>query len=179
MIKGIFSYFSRLIMSMNPILQVITAFVGSIASIIFPDKALIAAAKAVFVVIVLDLITKYYAKAYQCREGRNIFVGLVNAIKKGELKSATMWYGSVRKVISYLFIMILVGLSYKFGAFQGLASAFSLVAYALMFLRESQSIIENLIDAGHTELKWLLSFIKKRRAILGDDGDDVDNKSKK
>ena len=179
MIKDVVNYFVKIVMSVNPTIQVFAVSVSSIVGIIFPDQALIAAAKAVFIVLILDLLTKYYAKAHKCRNGRNIFIGLINAIKQGELKSATLWRGSARKIVSYLFIMILVGLSYKFGAFQGLASAFSIVAYALMFLRESQSIIENLIDAGHTELKWLLGFIKKRRAILGDEDDDDDKPNRK
>lgn len=179
MIKDITTYFSRVIMSVNPVVQYYTALFSAIVGFVFPDEALIAPATAVGIVVVLDLLTKYYARAQKCRNGRNLLVGLFNAIKQGELRSATMFAGTIRKIISYLFIMIIVGLSYNFGAFQGLASAFSVFIYALMFLRESQSIVENLVEAGHTELKSVLKFIKKRREILGDDPeDDKPNKYK-
>lgn len=170
-LKSVGSYFASVIFNTDPIIQFLTALGSAFAWIAFPDKAMITPAFAVVIVAVLDLITKYYAKAQKCRDGRNILYGFWRAIKVKELRSATMFRGTIRKLISYMTIMILSGLAYKFGEFQGIASAFSVLAYALMFLRESQSVIENLIEAGHTDLKWLLDIIKKRRAALGDEED--------
>ena len=42
--------------------------------------------------------------------------------------------------------------------------------YAVLFLRECQSILENLDDAGN-DVGWLLTIVKKRKnKILEDEG---------
>lgn len=74
-----------------------------------------------------------------------------------------------KKIVSVLVIMILCGLSIRFTPFlPQIAIGMSTVAYALMFYREAQSVLENLIDAGHDDAKWFLALIKKKRKEIED-----------
>lgn len=41
---------------------------------------------------------------------------------------------------------------------------------AMMFIRESQSCVENLIDSGH-DLQWLMVFLRKKEKKVKDDED--------
>jgi len=131
--------------------------------VMFPEQAYLTAFCTVLAVMVLDIITKYYAIG--CKNG-----GLWNSIKIKKINSNSMWDGTSRKIFTYLIIFIMVGLSYRVSPVAGAASFLGTVVYAVLFLRECQSILENLDDAG-SDVGWLLSIVKKRKQkILEDEG---------
>ncbi len=134
--------------------------------VLFPDAAYIPAAAALGGAMLLDIITKYYALSVKSN-------GIKNAIKNKEISSETLWVGSRRKIISYLVVMILCGLSVRVTMLVTVAVFLSTIAYSIMFLRESQSVIENLIDAGHTDLEWLLFWLRKKEETVLDNNTQV------
>lgn len=140
---------------------------SAIMYVMFPEQAYLTAFCAVLGVMTLDIMTKYYAIG--CRNG-----GLWNSIKIKEINSNSMWVGTSRKIFSYLIIFIMVGLSYRVSPVAGVATFLGTVVYSVLFLRECQSILENLGDAG-SDVGWLLSIVKKRKKkILDDEGVDED-----
>lgn len=131
--------------------------------ILFPDKAYIAPAIGVAGAMIMDILTKYYALAV--KNG-----GLWKAIKVGAIKSDSLWKGTQRKLIGYLSIMILCGLSMRMVPIAGIAVGFTTIVYSVLFLRESQSCVENLVDAGHTDFEWIIRLLKrKQKKILEED----------
>ena len=138
-------------------------FLSAIMYVMFPEQAYLTAFCAVLGVMVLDIITKYYAIG--CKNG-----GLRNSIKLKKINSNSMWVGTSRKIFSYLIIFIMVGLSYRVSPVAGVATFLGTVVYSVLFLRECQSILENLDDAGN-DVGWLLSIVKKRKnKILEEEG---------
>lgn len=138
-------------------------FLSVIMYVMFPEQAYLTAFCAVLGVMVLDIITKYYAIG--CKNG-----GLRNSIKIKKINSNSMWVGTSRKIFSYLIIFIMVGLSYRVSPVAGVATFLGTVVYSVLFLRECQSILENLDDAG-SDVGWLLSIVKKRKKkILEEEG---------
>jgi hypothetical protein len=136
--------------------------IATLCYIMFPEKAYQTAALAVGGAILLDIFTKYIALSYQSR-------GLRNAIKQRKIFSKTLWEGTRIKLVSYLVIAILAGLSYRVTMLTQVSVFLATVVYSVIFLREAQSIIENLIDAG-ADLKWLLIWTKrKQEQILEND----------
>jgi len=125
-----------------------------ISYIMFPDKAYETAALAVGATILLDIITKYIALSHQSH-------GFRNAVRERRIFSKTLWEGTKIKLVSYLIIAILAGLSYRVTMLAQLSVFLATVVYSVIFLREAQSIIENLIDAG-ADLKWLLVWTRKK-----------------
>jgi hypothetical protein len=66
-------------------------------------------------------------------------------------------------------VFILTGLSYRVTFFTQVSVFMATVVYTVVFLREAQSILENLCDAG-ADLQWLLIWTrKKEKQILEDD----------
>ena len=106
-------------------------------------------------VTLFDIATKYHSIAL--KNG-----GMIKAFKEGHISSSKFWLGTRRKIVSYLTIMALLGLSVRFEALGVIASFMSTLVYFLLFLRESQSILENLIDAGYSELDFFLKFITRK-----------------
>nr|WP_277603135.1 phage holin family protein [Brevibacillus sp. SYP-B805] len=132
--------------------------------VLFPDDAFVPASIAVGSAMLLDIITKYYAVCVN--NG-----GFREALRTRKLSSASLWKGTQRKLISYLVIMVLCGLSVRVTMLTSVAVFIATVAYSIMFLRESQSVIENLIDAGHEDLEWFLFFLKRKQSkVLEEDG---------
>ncbi len=152
-------YFIKLTADNKPIWAVV---LSAIHYGMFPEKCFETAAMAVVVAIVLDIFTKYLALA----KGAG---GLWKAIKKRDISSNSLWQGTSIKVISYCVVFILVGLSYRVTFFTQVSVFMATVVYTVVFLREAQSILENLCDAG-ADLQWLLIWTrKKEKQILEDD----------
>lgn len=124
--------------------------------VIFPTEAHIPAVISLVIALAIDIITKYYAVSVQ--NG-----GLKNAVRTRALSSNTLWKGTQRKIISYLVILILAGLSVRVTTITSISVLLSTTALGMMFIRESQSCIENLMDAGHSDLEWILFWIKRKR----------------
>lgn len=129
--------------------------------VMFPEQAYLTAFCTVIGVMVLDLITKYRAIAHN--NG-----GYWCALKTGKLNSHSMWIGTSRKIFDYLVIFIMVGLSYRVSPVAGPIVFLGTFVYAIMFLRECQSIVENLNEAGGN-WGWLLRIIKRRKSKIFDE----------
>lgn len=134
-------------------------FIACINYVLFPDKAFLAAFFAVGAAILLDIFTKYIALGK--RAG-----GYKKAVKRRIIYSKVLWDGTRIKLVSYLIVFILAGLSYRVTMLGQVSVFLATVVYTVIFLREAQSIIENLCDAG-ADLKWLLLWTqKKEKQIL-------------
>lgn len=145
-------YFQKICESVNPYLA---CFWTLVCWIMFPDAAYIPAAIAVGISIVLDLFTKLYALSVN--NG-----GYKKATEKKVIISDTLWKKTQIKLLAYLTIMILAGLSIRVAPLQQLGIFLATVVYAVIFIRESQSILENLIEAGAEGLRPLLFWLKKK-----------------
>ena len=155
-------YLKNAFESVQPIWAV---FLSAVMYVMFPEKAYLTAFCAVLGVMLLDILTKYYS--ISCKNG-----GLRNSLKLKKINSNSMWVGTSRKIFSYLIIFIMVGLSYRVSPVAGVAAFLGTVVYSVLFLRECQSILENLDDAG-SDVGWLLTIVKKRKKkILEDEGVD-------
>lgn len=139
-------------------------FMSVVSYVLFPDKAFIPAAIALVGATILDIITRYYALSVNNQ-------GFRNAVKTHVINSENFWTGTRKKIIGYLVVMILSGLSVRITPLTQIAVFMATFAYSIMFLRESQSVIENLIDAGHSDLEWFLFWVKKKQEnILQQEG---------
>lgn len=146
------SYLSHAWLAVHPVLK----FVGGLlAFVMFPTETYATYAMIVGFMVVLDLVSKYYA--ISVTNG-----GLWNALKTGKLSSNKMWTGTRKKIVSYFLIMLLVGLSYRFEMLQTPAEFLATIAYLVMFFREGQSVIENMIQAGHRDLNWFYMVLKRK-----------------
>jgi phage-related holin len=167
--REVLHYIHQAFLHVSPFLTLLNT---AITYVLFPKDSYIAPAISLGVSVILDILTKYYAISH--RNG-----GFLNAFKIGKINSQSFWEGTRKKLIGYLVIMILAGLSARFGVLQTPAVFFSTIAYSFMFLRECQSIIENLIEAGHKDLAWILHIIKRRQQIILDKETETDGESDK
>ena len=71
--------------------------------------------------------------------------------------SKTLWKGTEVKIVSYLTIAILTGLSYRVMYLKEAGIMLGSFVYSVMFMREFQSNIENLQEAG-ADLNWLFNI---------------------
>lgn len=126
--------------------------------ILFPEKAYLVSLLAVLGAAAMDIFTKSYAI---CKKHG----GYKNATKSGELFSKSLWTGTETKIISYLTISILTGLSYRVIYLREAGIFLASFVYSVMFMREFQSNIENLMEAG-ADVQWLLLFSKKKNKEL-------------
>lgn len=146
-------------------------FLSAVMYVLFPESSYLTAFCAVVGVMVLDIITKYYSIAVH-------HGGLWKSIKGKYINSNSMWVGTSRKIFAYLIIFIMVGLSYRVSPVAGVAAFLGTVVYSILFLRECQSILENLDDAG-SDVKWLLAIVKHRKEkILEEEGINEDGTRK-
>lgn len=136
---------------MKPIIGFIGGMLGFA---FFPDKAHYYALMAVLGAAAIDVATKHYAIIV--KHG-----GYRNAVRSGELFSKTLWKGAQTKIIAYLTISLLTGLSYRVIYLKEAGIALATFVYSMMFLREFESNIENLEEAG-ADLKWLRLFTRKK-----------------
>lgn len=135
--------------------------------VMFPEKAYITAFYAVVGTMLLDILTKYYAIARQ-------YGGLWKSVKERHIHSNKMWNGTKNKIFSYLIIFILAGLSYRVAPATGVSVFLATTIYSVLFLRETQSILENLVDAGN-DVGWLLMFVKNKQIeVLKDEIDSTE-----
>lgn len=143
-------------------------FVGGCSYLLFPDQAFFTAACAVGVAILLDIITKYVALSAKAG-------GYMKAVRSCSISSNKLWDGTKIKIFSYLVVAILAGLSYRVVQLEQLSVFFATVIYSIIFLREAQSVLENLCDAG-ADLRWLLVWTKKKQnQILETEGQETED----
>lgn len=141
-------------------------FIAAVNYVLFPDLAFKTAIIAVGIAIILDILTKYKALAKQSG-------GFRLAFEKHVINSNSLWEGTKIKLFSYLTVFILAGLSYRVTMFEQVSVFLATVVYTVIFLRESQSIVENLCDAG-ADLKWLAVWTKKKQNQILEKEDDSD-----
>lgn len=134
------------------------AIIAGISYICFPDRAYFLSLMAVLAAAGMDIVTKSYSIISRCG-------GYRNAVKNKQLFSKTLWEGTRRKIISYTSIAILTGLSYRVIYLKEAGVLLGSFVYSVMFMREFQSNIENLVEAG-ADLNWLLIFTKKKNKDL-------------
>lgn len=154
-LKNIVEYLAKAFSGIKPILGAISGFVVYVC---FPDRAYLLALVAVLAAAVMDILTKSYSIVI--KNG-----GYKNAVKSKALFSKMMWRGTERKIVSYLTIAILTGLSYRVIYLKEVGIMIGTFVYSVMFMREFQSNVENLIEAG-ADLQWLLMFSKKKNKDL-------------
>jgi phage-related holin len=138
---------------------IVATLIAGLNYLLFPDHAFATAAYAVGTCMLLDIFTKYVSLSAQSG-------GYIKAVKTCRISSKALWHGTRIKIYSYLIVAILVGLSYRVVQLEQVSVFFGTVVYAVLFLRETQSILENLVEAG-ADLGWLLLWTKqKEKQIL-------------
>lgn len=162
------NYISKATTEVNSVFAFI---ITAISYIMFPEEAYATAALALGGAILMDIISKYTALSVQSK-------GLRKAFKEGKIFSKSLWEGTRIKLMTYLSISIMVGLSYRLNAlpsaFTAVSKFMATVIYTVLFLREFQSMLENFRDAG-ADVEWLLKWSrKKEKEIL--DSKDIDSK---
>jgi hypothetical protein len=152
-------YFDQIYSGTKPIIGCILAATNYV---LFPDHAFKTAFFAVGAAMLLDIATKYLALS---KKGG----GFRQATKTRVIDSNALWRGTSIKLVSYLIVFILAGFSYRVTMLTQASIFLATVIYSVIFLREAQSILENLCDAG-ADLNWLLVWTrKKEKQILKDD----------
>lgn len=154
-INDVLEYLGKAFTGKKPI---IGAILGTIGTILFPVPFYRTSFMAVMVAALCDAITKNYAI---CKNNG----GYKNSLKLKKIFSKTLWKGTEIKLVSYLTIALLTGLSYKVVYLEQMGIFIASFVYSVMFMREFQSNIENLIEAG-ADLDWLLLFSKKKNKEL-------------
>lgn len=152
-------YFTKLTTDHKPLLGTL---LGLLHYWMFPEKCFETAAIAVGIALMADILTKYVALSV--KNG-----GLRTAFKEKKISSNAFWKGTSIKLYSYLVVFLLAGASYRVTFFTQVSVFLSTVVYTVIFLREAQSIIENLNDAG-ADLEWLLVWTRKKEKQILDDG---------
>jgi hypothetical protein len=145
------AYLQQALTGIKPVL----AFMFAAASFLFfPTGAFLTSAIAVGIAVLLDIVTKFVALS--AKNG-----GYLKAVKAGAISSDRLWKGSRIKIFAYLVVAILAGLAYRVVQLDAVGVFFGTVVYSVLFLREAQSIVENLCDAG-ADLKWLALWTKRK-----------------
>ncbi len=168
--RALYQYFERAMETASPSCALLITVINYV---LFPDQAFFTAFVAVGAAILLDIVTKYIALS-------RLSGGLRAAVKTRKICSQTLWEGTRIKLISYLVVFILAGLSYRVTMLAEASVFLATVVYTVIFLRESQSVIENLCDAG-ADLNWLLIWTKKKQQqildsdeVMGKGGDIIE-----
>ena len=128
---------------------------AGITYVFFPEQSFVIWFIATWVAVVLDLFTKWLA----------IFAthgGISNSIKTKAWNSDSMFHKTYIKIVAYLVLQILTGLSMRMGI-SHISNAVATVVYSFLFFREFASNIENLIEAGADYLQPLLFWVKKKQ----------------
>lgn len=133
-----------------------TALIGAcISYVMFPTESFVVWCTALWIAMLLDLFTRW--RVIFKRSG-----GIRKAIKTKAWNSNDMFQKTKDKIIAYLVIQILAGLSFRLVDLPYISNAVATVVYAFLFFREFISNIENLIEAGADYLKPLLFWVKKK-----------------
>lgn len=143
------------------------ALLGAIATwLMFPDQSFIVWCIATWTAVVLDLLTRWFA----------IFIksgGIRKAFLSKAWNSEAMFHKTSIKIVAYLVIQILAGLSMRFVTIPYISNIVATVVYSFLFFREFASNIENLIDAGADYLQPLLFWVKKKEKEALDDENSI------
>lgn len=130
--------------------------------LVCPDAAYLPAIAAVWIAVILDIFTRLFANSRRCG-------GFLKAVRARAISSDTLWNRTVVKVVAYLCLQILAGLSMRVLPLAQVSIAVATVIYSFLFVREATSVVENLVEAGADDLKPLLCWLKKRETDLTGD----------
>lgn len=147
-----YELFNKVLETVKPAIALLGA---CITYLIFPEESFIGWCIALWVAVVLDLLTRWYAIFKKAG-------GVKKALKTKVWSSQAMFEKTSIKIISYLVIQILAGLSMRLVDIPYISNIVATVVYAFLFFREFTSNIENLIDAGADYLQPLLFWMKKK-----------------
>lgn len=161
--KDWMNYWDKICSGLKP---AVGCIIASLNYVLFPDHAFKTAFFAVGAAMLLDILTKYMALA---KKGG----GFRQATRDRVIDSNALWRGTSIKLISYLIVSILAGLSYRVVMLSQASIFMATVVYMVIFLREAQSVLENLCDAG-ADLAWLVLWTKKKEKQILED-DDIDD----
>lgn len=154
--EEVLDYMASAWFTVNPYLIWVGGFFSYIC---FPTESYRTYAMITLGLLILDLATKYYAISKESG-------GFFKAIQTKTLSSHKMWLGTRRKLLSYMIVIVLVGLIYRFEQLQDVAGLIGTLSYCIMFLREAQSVLENMVQAGHKDLSpWLLWTRRKTESL--------------
>ena len=132
------------------------ALFGAVFSwLMFPQESFAVWCIATWVAVVLDLFTRWFA----------IFIksgGVRKAFITKAWNSEAMFHKTAIKIVAYLVIQIMAGLSMRFVDIPYISNIVATVIYSFLFFREFASNIENLIDAGADYLKPMLFWVKRK-----------------
>lgn len=147
--RGPSSYLQKAVSSVQIVWGLLIA---ALEYLLFPDKALLVALLSVLGAAMLDIVTRYLA---------------IRSSGSRSWTSDEFWQGTGVKLVAYLVIAFLAGLSYRLTPFLQQPTVYLWsVAYIVMFLREVQSNMENLAELG-ADVGWLATWAKrKERQIL-------------
>lgn len=154
-LRNISEYVGKAFTGKKPI---IGAVLGAMGTFLFPIPFYKTSFMAVMIAAVCDAFTKNYAIIKN--NG-----GYKKCIETKKIFSKTLWKGTEVKFVSYLMIALLTGLSYRVVYLEQLGIFIASFVYSVMFMREFQSNIENLVEAG-ADLDWLLLFSRKKNKEL-------------
>lgn len=139
-------------------MRVVWAFLLAAGNyLLFPNRALMVSLGCVLAAAAMDVVTRWLATQHN----------------KNRWRSQEFWEGTGVKLVAYLVIAFLAGLSYRLAPFLEEPTVFLwTVAYAVMFLREVQSNMENLAEMG-ADVGWLLVWVKKKQQQILERDDTV------
>jgi len=123
--------------------------------LVLPEESFIAWTAALWIAVVLDCLTRWYVIFKKSGGIRKAFISKA-------WNSQAMYAKTRDKIIAYLVIQILAGLSMRLVDIPYISNIVATVVYSFLFFREFASNIENLIDAGADYLKPLLFWVKKK-----------------
>ncbi|MDI6813423.1 MAG: phage holin family protein [Desulfitobacteriaceae bacterium] len=130
--------------------------------LICPDAAYLPAICAVWIAVLLDIFTRLFANSRKAG-------GFIKAIRQRAISSDTLWSKTAVKVVAYLSVQILAGLSMRVLPLEQVSIAVATIIYSFLFIREATSVIENLVEAGAEDLQPLLFWLKKKEKDLTED----------
>lgn len=130
--------------------------------LICPNAAYAPAIAAVWIAVLLDILTRLFANSRKAG-------GFLKAVRTKSISSDTLWSRTAVKVVAYLTLQILAGLSMKVVPLEQVSIAVATILYSFLFIREATSVVENLIEAGADDLKPLLGWLRKKESDLTED----------
>lgn len=137
----------------------ILVFLGAcwacIGKFLFPSAAMEAGAVAVLIVMILDLLTRLFAQARKAG-------GYRKALLSHEIASSKFARGTMDKLVVFGVMLVLCACAYKLTMIEDVAMWFTQVVFAIMFLRDALSIVENLTDAGVKNMAIFKKVFKKK-----------------
>lgn len=140
-----------------------------ILSILFPNEFHIIAFFGLVITILIDTGTRIFAELKNKRK----LIGVITSSK--------LWSGLSGKLFVLIILALLLGILNSIEALSLISTCLFAVIYGILILREFYSVIENLYDAGYTQVDIFLQIIKikENQLLKNNDLEEVqDNKIK-